>query len=430
MFILKHHRGKLQSPKLLRTPRPRTSSDGLPVLDHFGVGTPDLLETFLKGDAGLPRSIARISAEELAREFSVLCFALVQTPMWLRRHNEPIISAIKKRADSRENTYIQQHLHFLLNSDNRQVKDLIADAFYPSNHGSEYLKLEERFFSKHRHVGEHQFPRYYHVFHPFEDIQVSHVSLKERLKDSKVVVQLHCKGTQMAKHVTLQTGRDLRKDVACLHVFRLLNKLWRREAVHENGIYVEAKVYDCVAMSQTFGCIEYIPNCRSPRTVEGTKLHLPKRNRLLTTAAGAYVSAWILGIAGRNCDNTVITKDRSLFHTNFNDIFVEHNRWKKAGPFAMTKQLLDEMGNWNSFVELCVNAFKCLRSHHQIISEYASTVFCGVVSDDVKNFVRRSLVDDEDRANKTFKKDNYNNETNRLRLQILLTESSTEEGTS
>lgn len=61
----------------------------------------------------------------------------------------------------------------------------------------------------------------------------------------------------------LKTGDDLRQDMGVLSVFRAVNYFWAAEKLEFDGHPVEAHIYECVAMSDKMGVIEFVAGCHS-----------------------------------------------------------------------------------------------------------------------------------------------------------------------
>ena len=52
--------------------------------------------------------------------------------------------------------------------------------------------------------------------------------------------------------------RNIRQDVACLQVFRVMNHFWALDDVAYNGEPMMAYVYGCVPVSPDMGFIEFL----------------------------------------------------------------------------------------------------------------------------------------------------------------------------
>ena len=59
--------------------------------------------------------------------------------------------------------------------------------------------------------------------------------------------------------IILKTKDDLRQDVSCMQVFRLMNVLWGSERLALQGYPVEILCYGVVAVSPELGLVEFVP---------------------------------------------------------------------------------------------------------------------------------------------------------------------------
>eukprot|EP00478_Filoreta_tenera_P005970 GABV01007478.1.p1 GENE.GABV01007478.1~~GABV01007478.1.p1 ORF type:complete len:104 (-),score=15.26 GABV01007478.1:11-322(-) len=95
---------------------------------------------------------------------------------------------------------------------------------------------------------------------------------------------------------------------------------------------------------------------------------------MIGSAAGAFISAWILGVRDRHSDNILISPDGSLFHIDFGYI-LGRGVTVDTGPFAITKDLQKLFGDkWQPFVDTCVKSFAVLRTHARTIMEWVRLV--------------------------------------------------------
>lgn len=204
-------------------------------------------------------------------------------------------------------------------------------------------------------------------------------------------------------------GDDLRTDQACLHVFRLMNHLWKSSNIELKSEFVQAKVYKIQPINSKMGLVEFVPGCTplsamSKETAYG--LSEQKIARLVATSAAGYIGAYILGIKDRHSDNILITEDSTVFHIDFGHV-LGNGVTIDTGPFAITpelKEILEQWYSWHVLVDLCERAFLVLREHAEVVSEYASLLLSPVFPDiDVVAFCRKKLMVDVPAADATAK---------------------------
>lgn len=207
--------------------------------------------------------------------------------------------------------------------------------------------------------------------------------------------------TMSGGQMIVKNGDDLRMDQACLQVFSLLTRLWQQERLELSGLPVVALQYGVCALSRSCGVIQFIPDC-VPLKKLGREVPVIATERgltrLITTAAGAFVAGFVLGVADRHDDNILVCKnDASLFHIDFGHILGVEPTIDTAA-FAITKDLQRAMGDrWSTFVDLCVKAFVVLRKHERVITGFTVGLLGPFKSAPaVAEFIRRKLKMDVD----------------------------------
>ena len=104
-------------------------------------------------------------------------------------------------------------------------------------------------------------------------------------------------------------------------MFQFFNAIWKDE--RKNLTYgehcVNARTYRCIAMGPDFGCIELIPNCKTLKDVKQLHGTLNENGlaNLVTSAAGSYIAAFVMGIRDRHYDNVLLQPNGTLFQYDF-----------------------------------------------------------------------------------------------------------------
>lgn len=193
---------------------------------------------------------------------------------------------------------------------------------------------------------------------------------------------------QPGRPFILKSGDDLRQDVACIHIMSMMNNLWAVEGLQHDGLAVKSPCYGCLALTDTLGCIEFVPNAVPLKMVRDAGKYSAKAiSRMITTGAGAFVAAYVLGVRDRHHDNILISKtDGSLFHIDFGYILGDQTTID-AGAFGITPDLKDVISsygavNWDLFVQLCVTAYKIIRDKARLVISFAVMMMAPFQSQD------------------------------------------------
>jgi len=224
--------------------------------------------------------------------------------------------------------------------------------------------------------------------------------------------------SSLSSSFILKQGDDLRKDAAVLKMFEFMNELWRANEVHyKEDILVEALTYKVIPMGPSIGMIEEIADCVELSKILSLKpmlkeqVHLTKYHRLIASAAGAFIAAFVLGIRDRHDDNILIS-DREgfgcqLFHIDFGYMFGDRVSLDTA-KLAITsdlKKVIDSYKfGWTDFVDLCCSAWMVLRQNANEFVDYARVTFHFLYeTNQIEVFLRSSLkldITDEEAAEK------------------------------
>eukprot|EP01083_Nonionella_stella_P059726 156314_1 len=203
----------------------------------------------------------------------------------------------------------------------------------------------------------------------------------------------------LSSTVILKRGDDLRRDVAVLHVFRLMNKIFRERGLSFGGCPVRAMTYKCSAISPESGIIELIDGCKPLRLVSALEdtITIAQQFNLVSSAVGSYIGAFVMGVRDRHFDNVLVrNSDCTLFHIDFGFVLGE-TASVDTSKFAITNDLKKLMGVfWDQFIELGVQAYLALRDKHKELIKYAQIAFGGLNKTNVvQTFIKNQLhVDD------------------------------------
>lgn len=241
------------------------------------------------------------------------------------------------------------------------------------------------------------------LLHPFRNVRIVEITISKVFNSNAkpLLLAVSCSngGVRVEAPMILKGGDDLRQDVSCLHVQNFMNNLWKSVKLQHDGLPVETLVYGVLAVDEELGCIEFVPHSVPLRACKELVGRLTARalNRLITTAAGSFMAAYILGVRDRHFDNVLISKqDGSLFHIDFGHI-LGNECAVDTGAFAVTSDLklvitnLGEQG-WATFVALCINAFKIVRDNHRMVIAFASMAMAPFMQpDSVRAFIAHRL---------------------------------------
>jgi len=200
--------------------------------------------------------------------------------------------------------------------------------------------------------------------------------------------------------VFAKSGDDLRQDLLCLQMLKIMDCLWRKHSLN-----LELSVYGCVTTGQGCGFVEKAAAAHTLSRIEtaaggaskafaedvlyswlrgfnpGDTEFAAARERFLRSTAGYCVMSWVLGLGDRHNDNLLLTEHGRFLHIDFGHFlgnvkyFLGMNRDKapffftKAMAFVIagtTKDLFTKSGGdvhdrapevFKTFVSLCLDAF-------------------------------------------------------------------------
>ena len=197
-------------------------------------------------------------------------------------------------------------------------------------------------------------------------------------------------GSKVPPMVLTKSGDDLRVDLQVQVMFRLFNALWEVNGYEfKHGQLPYCVTYRVCPFSSVTGVLEVVPRCVS--LYEHTWVSYDK-HRTVSSAIGAFVAGYMLGVRDRHKDNILFSLDTlELFHVDFGYVFNSQTKMFDAPRFAIPmhfKQMLAETGQWQSFVENSVIAYRILRQNKDFIIDLCCRLFHGTNSDSVEAYLR------------------------------------------
>ena len=208
----------------------------------------------------------------------------------------------------------------------------------------------------------------------------------------------------------LKRGDDIRKDLAVMNTFALINYIWSQEQpalklnYKSKDYKVERELYRVIPISKDFGCIEFVENCHRLEDVDkvlGTrKKESPTAVNydLITSGAACFVSSFIIGARDRHIDNILLHKGR-IFDVDFNFIFDEKsNSMIDASRIAISSKFKNFLGKdgWKLFIEISLLAYQVLREHYIELLYFMIAAFESMKTrNEIEEYLRRALRPDE-----------------------------------
>jgi len=197
-------------------------------------------------------------------------------------------------------------------------------------------------------------------------------------------------------YVIFKMGDDLRQDMLTLQMFRIMDKLWKKE-----NLDLQLNPYGVVATGPNTGMIEVVTSSQTISKIQkeygggatgafkdevlfkwfrefnpdDTKLQNVVVENFTVSCAGYCVATYVLGIGDRHNDNIMVKQDGHLFHIDFGHIL--GNFKEKLGikrervPFVFTPDWAYVMGGKTSsfyvkFIHSCTAAHDLLRKNYSL----------------------------------------------------------------
>lgn len=195
-------------------------------------------------------------------------------------------------------------------------------------------------------------------------------------------------------NIIFKCGDDLRQDMLTLQMFRIFDKLWKKETLDlmlnpyrviatggETGmVEVVTKSNTISAIQKDYGggaagafkdevIFKWLQEKNSAGGEDAMKLVV---ENFTASCAGYCVATYVLGIGDRHNGNIMVKEDGHLFHIDFGHILGNfkdfHGINRERVPFVFTPDLAYVMGgkgekHYNKFVGMCMSAHKILQKH-------------------------------------------------------------------
>jgi len=232
---------------------------------------------------------------------------------------------------------------------------------------------------------------------------------------------LNQEGDHLSLPIIFKKGDDLRRDSACLRVFRAIWDIWRDEGGLE--LFPKELLYGVTALSNDFGLVEFIESVPLSKIVnveeEGSAgewalvKHLNSLNEkestrnFLTSCVGFSLLTYLLGIGDRHLDNLLLTPQGRLLHIDFSFVFGADPK-PFPPPIKITREMVrgfeggsgsaDNNGEtssnfekWNEFKGLCFTALTLLRRKSPLILSLIECEYPAAQTQQYQQFVRERL---------------------------------------
>lgn len=208
--------------------------------------------------------------------------------------------------------------------------------------------------------------------------------------------------------IIFKRGDDLRKDAACLRVFRTIWTIWREEGGLE--LFPRKLLYGVVPLGEESGLVEFVESVPLSRVMNSgedeTTAEWSIKNYLkslpdplapknfLPSCVGFSLLTYVLGIGDRHLDNLLLTPSGHLLHIDFSFVFGADPK-PFAPPIKVTREMVrgfeqdrdeemtgeylsGDIDKWNEFKGLCFTALTLLRRKSPLIlsllrSEYPTS---------------------------------------------------------
>jgi len=195
-------------------------------------------------------------------------------------------------------------------------------------------------------------------------------------------------------YVIFKAGDDLRQDMLTLQMFRIMDKLWKK-----NNLDLMLNPYGVISTGGQIGMIEVVTRSNTISKIQKQMSGamgafkdevlfkwLQEKNpeeaeiktaieNFTSSCAGYCVATYVLGIGDRHNDNIMVQEDGHLFHIDFGHIL--GNFKKKFGfkrervPFVFTPDWAFVMGGkgsvyYTKFLSQCVASHQILRKNFRL----------------------------------------------------------------
>ena len=196
---------------------------------------------------------------------------------------------------------------------------------------------------------------------------------------------------QLSLPIIFKRGDDLRRDAACLRVFRAIWDIWCEEGGLQ--LFPRQLLYGVTALSDNFGMVEFVESVPLSRVLGLTgealennfewAIHSYLRDlspggtrNFLTSCVGFSLLTYLFGIGDRHLDNLLVTPSGHLLHIDFSFLFGADPK-PFPPPIKITREMVrafdeddpshHDTDPWQEFKGLCFTALSLLRSKSGLI---------------------------------------------------------------
>ena len=210
-----------------------------------------------------------------------------------------------------------------------------------------------------------------------------------------LIVLENCDPTGQDFVIEFRLGVDLRKDIVCLQLFKIMQQLW-----FENDLKTKMSIYHLVGTGLNQGMVEIVKHSKSLSKIykeeSGPFKALAKsqitnwiqHNGILSEeelldnflmSCIAYCTAtFALGISDRTTENVFIKTNAEVYHAKFIQLLGFNNpeylerKYKKNPPFLFTKHFVNYLGGerskkYQEFKQKLWKAYNIIRGNIDVI---------------------------------------------------------------
>jgi hypothetical protein len=173
----------------------------------------------------------------------------------------------------------------------------------------------------------------------------------------------------VGKNVLAKSGDNLMQDFLVQIAFRLFNAMWKHDADEfADGLIPFTTTYEVFPTGPKTGLMEVVKGVESLKDFDWTAWRskyaddIAVQHRMIASAAGAYVGAYVLGVRDRHWDNILIADETTLMHIDFGFLLGQEPPID-APRFSISPAMqaaFEQLGIWDDFLEVCGRAFLVL----------------------------------------------------------------------
>jgi len=188
----------------------------------------------------------------------------------------------------------------------------------------------------------------------------------------------------VGKSILAKAGDNLMQDYLVQIVFRLFNAMWKdSSSVFTDDLVPYTAIYEVFPTGPKTGLLEVVDNVQSLKEFDWTAWKLKYENntsvqrRMIRSAAGAYVGAYVLGVRDRHWDNILIAEESTLLHIDFGFLLGQEPPID-APRFSVSpamQEAFEGIGIWKTFLEVCGDAFLVLHRRAGRVLRTVEAVF-------------------------------------------------------